>query len=751
MADKQFTVRKAPAGLREAYRVFLDAGALTKLGLATGTLCEVHQDDLVGIGIAWRGSDSSNSPKNPPVQMSEIMRDTFSFQLGKNVRIQKSTQKITEAARIELVDVTPSEYEIDSGSWQHRCMTALFDDNCEAVAVGMTFDVAAKKGLRKRYFVEHIECHGSAPQSGPALYTVGDSTEFVFTQGMGNRNTEMSRQLNIRLDAARIGGLQAQIEDLNRRLTALCGELEDRNAGILLHGYEGTGKSLLLNEVAHSFGRERTFRLFARQLLGTASGNSKIIDSTFGDASASQPSVIIIDDLHEMAASGDALLKPTAAALSSAIDKVQGTSVLVVAAARSISSVQSCLIPHFLDTYELPIPDAAARLQIMKVLLGRRATEDSLKNVAARTHGFTGSDLKILVGTANVAALKRHIDEGWVRVDLRPSPQSEDTSTTLVDGAAHSRVASLDDRQETTSNDSNITMPDLEVALAKVRPTALREIILEVPKVTWDDIGGSETLKARFDQIIGWPLYHAGVLAEFNRTNWQKSVLLYGPPGCSKTMTAQAVANTYGLNFLAVKGAELLSMYVGESERAVREIFRKAKAAAPSIIFFDEIDAVGSSRDAGGDGDLHVLTTLLNEMDGFTRLKGVQVMAATNKPQSLDPALLRPGRFDAHFYLAPPHEDARRDIIELQLKGIQRSTGLDTAMLARAMDGFSGAEMVGICDLAVEAVIARAISSSGERCVTAADFEAAIGASSRGITGEMLEVYDNFGARGKRA
>jgi AAA family ATPase len=163
-------------------------------------------------------------------------------------------------------------------------------------------------------------------------------------------------------------------------------------------------------------------------------------------------------------------------------------------------------------------------------------------------------------------------------------------------------------------------------------------------------------------------------------------------------MTAQAVANTYGLNFLAVKGAELISMYVGESERAVREIFRKARAAAPSIIFFDEIDAIGASRDSGGSSGLNVLTTLLNEMDGFEQLKGVQVLAATNKPESLDPALLRPGRFDAHVYLGPPSASARLDILKIGTKGLQLRDDVRLEELVEQIEGYSGAEIKSACD-----------------------------------------------------
>ncbi|KAK6439574.1 AAA+-type ATPase [Oleoguttula sp. CCFEE 5521] len=760
MADKQFTVRKAAAGLREAYRVFLDAGALTKLGLTTGALCEIHQDEVVGIGIAWRGSDSSNSPKNPPVQMSETMRETFNFQLGKNVKIQKSTQKTAQAAKIELVDVTPSEYEIDSGSWQHRCRTALFDDNCEAVAVGMTFDVAAKKGLRKRYFVEHIESHGSAPQSGPALYTVGDSTEMVFTQGTTTRNTEVPGQLSICLDAAQIGGLHAQIQDLNRRLYNICEQAKHanaevdfaRNAAVLVHGYEGTGKTLLLNKVAAAFGSQRTFRINPLQLLGTTAKNADTINAVFEKAKLERPSVILMDDLHEVAGAGDPLLKPVALALKSAIEGVYGTTVLVIAAAPSMSSLHNGLIAKqcFSKMYELPIPDATARLQILHLELGACFAGNIISTVAACTHGFTGKDLGMLAQAAKNAALVRAPDETWVTVDVRPSPQSEDTATTLVDGTAHSRVVSNDEQQTSALSSPTVTMADFDVGLTEVRPTALREIILEAPNVTWNDIGGSDAMKEIFDETIGWPLHHMDKLIRVGREHWQQSVLLYGPPGCSKTMTAQAVANTYGLNFLAVKGAELISMYVGESERAVREIFRKAKAAKPCIIFFDEIDAIGSDRDAGGNSGLHVLTTLLNEMDGFEALTGVQIMAATNKPHTLDPALLRPGRFDQHVYLSPPGEAARRDIVALQLKKVQNGENLDVAGLAKRMDGYSGAEIVQICDVAVGAVLRRTIKQGGDERIFMEDFNAAIGATSRGITTEMLEVYKDFRSRGKR-
>ncbi|KAI7558438.1 hypothetical protein KC346_g23033, partial [Hortaea werneckii] len=245
------------------------------------------------------------------------------------------------------------------------------------------------------------------------------------------------------------------------------------------------------------------------------------------------------------------------------------------------------------------IPNASGRKQILNVLLGKPAEADDPATTMAslRTHGFTGKDLGLLVEAAVDNALVRLEDnpQDWIKVHARASLLNGETSHEQGDGSADSQASTA------VESDLTVTESDFEIALSSgaVRPTALREIFLETPKVRWSDIGGSESQKQRFDEIIGWPLHHPEMIEQLDLPA-QKGVLLYGPPGCSKTMTAQAVAATYKLNFIAVKGAELISMYVGESERAVREVFRKAKQAAPCVIFFDEIDSIGSERESGG-------------------------------------------------------------------------------------------------------------------------------------------------------
>lgn len=351
--------------------------------------------------------------------------------------------------------------------------------------------------------------------------------------------------------------------------------------------------------------------------------------------------------------------------------------------------------------------------------------------ISQRTHGFTGKDLASLVEVAGDVALERY--------DLHDS---------LADDAANGTPKTpIDDSQEEKPINGDISMPkltvqDFEAALAKVRPTALREIIFEPPNVKCDDIGGAQDIQKRFDKIIEWPLYHAQLMAEW-RVRPKKGVLLYGPPGCSKTLTAQAVATKYGLNFIAVKGAELISMYVGESERAVREIFRKARAAAPCIIFFDEIDAIASERDSPGSKSLNVVTTLLNEMDGFDSLKNVFVLAATNKPEALDPAIMRPGRFDSYFYLGPPNAAARAEIFAIETKGLPIQD-VDFEKLVAATEGYTGAEIVQICNLAKDMGIDRKIESSMENKVGMGEFEKALAQTGNTVTAEMLANYQAF-------
>ena len=390
--------------------------------------------------------------------------------------------------------------------------------------------------------------------------------------------------------------------------------------------------------------------------------------------------------------------------------QIRGTPTLVIAEARHPNDVDERLRApgKFAREIELPIPTALQRIDILRAIRGQDHLPSIglLQEMSARTHGFVGADLEALLQFTVYLASRR------------PPFTKEGEALPTVQ------------------------FTDFESALQQVRPSALQEIFLETPNVRWLDIGGQHDIKRQLHNAIERPLKFADRMKKL-RLKPKKGVLLYGPPGCSKTLLVRALATEAGLNFLAIKGAELISMYVGESERATREVFRKARAASPSIIFFDEIDAIASRGRTGS--DLNVLTTLLNEMDGFEELKNVFVVAATNKPQQIDPALMRPGRFDNVVYIGPPDFEARKEIFRKQLGGglYQSEAGLevDIEEFGSSTEGFSGAEIVAICQTAGE------VAFDEERdTINFEDIRKAIGKTPRSITSETLQEFEMWNA-----
>ncbi|KAJ3280989.1 spermatogenesis associated protein 5, partial [Borealophlyctis nickersoniae] len=288
-----------------------------------------------------------------------------------------------------------------------------------------------------------------------------------------------------------------------------------------------------------------------------------------------------------------------------------------------------------------------------------------------------------------------------------------------------------------------ITAEDVEKAMVEIKPSAMREIALEVPKVLWTDIGGQEDIKQKLKEAVEWPLKHPEAFTRFN-IRPPKGILLYGPPGCSKTLMAKALATESGVNFIAVKGPELFSKWVGESEKAVKSVFRKARAAAPSIVFFDEIDALAVRRGTDTSVADRVLSQLLSEMDGIEPLVDVTVVAATNRPDIIDSALLRPGRIDRILYISPPDRASREQILRLRMKTMACADDVDVGVLADLTEGYSGAECVAVCQ---EAAVSAMEEDVDALCVHHRHFETAIKSVTPRITREMVEFYDRFRQR----
>lgn len=485
--------------------------------------------------------------------------------------------------------------------------------------------------------------------------------------------------------------------------------------GFLLHGPPGTGKTMLLRAVAQET-NAHVLTINGPSIVSKYLGETEsALRNIFAEARKYQPAIIFIDEIDALVPkrdsddSGEAESRVVSTLLTLMDGMGIGGKVVVIGATNRPNSIDPALRRpgRFGQELEIGIPDVEGRLDILKLQLGNMPhslNEQDIQDLAAKTHGYVGADITALCRDSVMSAIQRGLAAGIPEAEME------------------------------------VTLADTQRALLDIRPSAMREIFLETPKVYWTDIGGQEEVKQKLKETIEWPLAHP---ESFKRLGVHppKGILLYGPPGCSKTLTAKALATEAGLNFLAVKGPELFNKFVGESERAVREIFSKARAAAPSIIFFDEIDALSSTRGEGEAGGDRVLTSLLNEMDGIEALVGVTILAATNRPEVIDPALMRPGRLDRLIYVAPPNTEARLKILEIQFKKMSINGDVDINALALKTEGCSGAEVVSLCqeagllamneDIEIDSVMKR-------------HFEEALSKLKRGITLDMIKYYEKF-------
>lgn len=598
------------------------------------------------------------------------------------------------------------------------------------------------------------------------------SPPFLFHSSTKIENTEIKLEnynLPQPLGFAQVGGLNATVALLRQTVqlplhhAALFRDFGiSPPRGVLLHGPPGTGKTMLLRCVAHE-ADAHVLTVDGPLLVSKYLGETEsALRDVFAEAVKYQPSIVFMDEIDSLAPkrglddAGEAELRVVATLLTMMDGMGQAGRVVVVGATNRPNSIDPALRRpgRFDQEVEVGIPDAEARVDILTKQLARMnpakcgLSPEDIQEVAQKTHGYVGADLAALCREAVMKTIGRALSKGSLLLALTLTEGLTDSNNSnLSIGLGQSLGASLalGNALKTLDPSARVERRDLEAALVEVRPSAMREIFLEMPKVSWADIAGQHELKQKLMEVVQLPLEAAPTFARLGIAA-PKGVLLYGPPGCSKTLTAKALASESGLNFLAVKGPEIFSKYVGESERTVREVFRKARAAAPSIIFFDEIDALASAREDGGtQAAQHVLTSLLNEIDGVEELQGVVVVAATNRPSEIDSALLRPGRLDRHIYVAPPDREARLQLITRRCAqfSVPDSEPL-FERLADATDGCSGAEVALLCQ---EAGLAAIMEDKEALVVHERHFNHALEGISRGITPEMLEYYEDFSKR----
>ncbi|XP_022615588.1 spermatogenesis-associated protein 5 [Seriola dumerili] len=583
---------------------------------------------------------------------------------------------------------------------------------------------------------EQTEKIPTAPPGGAlstdTFYCLSCSTKVSFRERAGPQDPDAEAKRS-KVTYSMIGGLSSQLDVIRETIELPLKHPElFRNYGIppprgvLLYGPPGTGKTMIGRAIANEVGAHMTV-INGPEIMSKFYGETESrLRQIFTEASQRRPAIIFIDELDALCPKREGaqneVEKRVVASLLTLMDGIgsEGHSgqLLVLGATNRPHALDPALRRpgRFDKELEVGVPGAAERADILQKQLSSvpcSATGEELTQLADAAHGYVGADLAAVCKEAGLHALRRALGGSH-----QPSDQQLMGTVT-------------------------VTLQDLQWATSVVKPSAMREVAIDVPKVRWSDVGGMEEVKLKLKQAVEWPLRHPEA---FTRMGIQppKGVLLYGPPGCSKTMIAKALANESGLNFLAIKGPELLSKYVGESERAVREVFRKARAVAPSIVFFDEIDALaserGSSSGSGGVGD-RVLAQLLTEMDGIEQLRDVTVLAATNRPDMIDKALMRPGRLDRIVYVPLPDAPTRWEIFSLQFRNMPVAQNVSLDDLVTRTNKYSGAEITAVCREAALLALQEDIKAQH---IEARHFESALNAVKPRIPDSLIQSYISY-------
>jgi len=454
--------------------------------------------------------------------------------------------------------------------------------------------------------------------------------------------------------------------------------------GVLLHGPPGTGKTLLAKAIANET-NSNFFTIGGPEIMSKYHGESEErLRNVFQEAEKNAPSIIFIDEIDSIAPKREEVTgeveRRIVAQLLSVMDGMKSRGkVVVIGATNRVDAIDPALRRpgRFDREIEIGVPNRDGRLEVLTIhTRGMPLDKDvDLQRLADISHGFVGADLQALAKEAAMRALRRVLPE----INLSGESISVDILRKII-----------------------VRMQDFMDVIKETEPSAMREVFVEVPDIKWEDIGGLSTIKQELQEAVEWPLKYLGVFTYADATP-PKGILLYGPPGTGKTLMAKAAANESEANFISIKGPELLSKWVGESEKGVREIFRKARQAAPCIIFFDELDAIAPTR--GDHGDSHVtervISQFLTEMDGLEILTNVVVIGATNRPDIIDPALLRPGRFDRILYVPPPDRESRLQIIKIHTKKKPLAEDVNIEDLADKTDGYTGADIASLSSAAV--------------------------------------------------
>jgi len=495
--------------------------------------------------------------------------------------------------------------------------------------------------------------------------------------------------------------------------------------GVLLHGPPGCGKTLLARAVANE-SEANFFSINGPEIMSKFYGESEArLREIFQQAQQNSPSIIFIDELDAIAPKREEVTgeveRRVVAQLLALMDGLSGRgNVIVIGATNRPSALDPALRRpgRFDREIEIGVPDKQGRHEIIQIhTRGMPLAEDvDLKKLGEMTHGYTGADVSALCRETAMKALRRYLPQ--INLEEERIPPS-------------------------VLEKMEVKMEDFMNAYKEVTPTAMREVYIEVPTIHWDDIGGLEEVKQELKEAVEWPIKNPEIFKRLG-INPPKGILLFGPPGCGKTLLARAVATESEANFITIKGPEVFSKWVGESEKAIREVFRKARMAAPSVIFFDEMDSLVPRRGMGfGDSGVseRVISQLLTEMDGIVALEDIVVIAATNRPDIVDPAVLRPGRFDRLIYVPEPDEKSKLQIFKIYTKNMPLAKDVSLPQLVAIAKSYSGADIEAFCREAAMHALRMDVNAKEVRMI---DFQEATKSAGPSISPDMEKWYKSF-------
>jgi len=606
--------------------------------------------------------------------------------IGAGINDKVSIKKV-DAKEAEQIVLSPIEKLSEEGLQEY--MQTNYDGH--VLTNGDTLIVTTHLGGKTQLIVT-----STTPPSKPVIIT--EHTKFK----LGSMTKAIDQSIP-RITYDDLGGLKKEVQkiremvELPMRHPELFEKLGvEAPKGVLLYGPTGTGKTLLAKAVAGET-NSHFISLSGPEIFGKYYGESEErLREIFKQAEGGAPSIIFIDEIDSIAPKREEVTgeveKRVVSQLLTLMDgmKSRGKVVVIAATNRPDSLDPAIRRPGRFDReIEIGIPDEEGRKEILDIHTRGMPLNDkvNLDQIAKVTHGFVGADLEILAKEAAMRSLRRILPE----LDLEEEKIPAKILQKIV-----------------------ITDEDFKNALKEVRPSALREVLVQIPNVTWDDVGGLESLKEELLESVEWPLKHKEAF-EHTGVTPPKGILLHGPPGTGKTLIAKAVAHTTESNFISIKGPELLSKWVGESEKGVREVFRKARQAAPCIIFLDEIDAIAPARSSGS-SDSHVtervVSQILTEIDGLEELHNVLVIGATNRVDIVDSALLRPGRFDRIIEVPLPDSKGRESIFKIHTKKKPLAEDVNLTKLVEMTEGFSGADIDGVCNRAAMTAIKRYVNNN---------------------------------------